>query len=59
MFRLVLGAFYKVPEDRRCYRLVGGVLVERAVKDFRPVVEDNKGSNMAYLAEWYRRWLIC
>ncbi|EER13248.1 prefoldin subunit, putative [Perkinsus marinus ATCC 50983] len=40
---LVLGAFDKVPEDRRCYRLVGGVLVERAVKDFRPVVEDNKG----------------
>lgn len=42
MFRLVLGAFDKVPEDRRCYRLVGGVLVERTVKDFRPVVEDNK-----------------
>ncbi|EER09390.1 prefoldin subunit, putative [Perkinsus marinus ATCC 50983] len=39
---LVLGAFDKVPEDRRCYRLVGGVLVERTVKDFRPVVEDNK-----------------
>ncbi|EER06593.1 prefoldin subunit 2, putative [Perkinsus marinus ATCC 50983] len=36
---LVLGAFYKVPEDRRCYRLVGGVLVERAVKDFRPMEE--------------------
>ncbi|KAF4668668.1 Prefoldin subunit 2 [Perkinsus chesapeaki] len=39
---LVLGAFDKVPDDRRCYRLVGGVLVERTVKDFRPVVEDNK-----------------
>lgn len=41
-FRLVLDAFAKVTPDRRCYRMVGGVLVERSVAEVRPVLEDHK-----------------
>jgi len=27
--------------DRKCFRLVGGVLVERTVQDVLPIVEQN------------------
>eukprot|EP00923_Selenidium_pygospionis_P009192 GHVN01015708.1.p1 GENE.GHVN01015708.1~~GHVN01015708.1.p1 ORF type:complete len:160 (+),score=35.99 GHVN01015708.1:37-480(+) len=35
---LVLEAFQGIPEDRRCFRIVGGVMVERTVKEVRPVI---------------------
>ncbi|CAD7950524.1 unnamed protein product [Amoebophrya sp. A120] len=40
---LVLVAMKGVPDDRRCCRMVGGILAERTVKDVRPQVDDNKG----------------
>ena len=39
--QLVLDAFKTVEPERRCFRLVGGVLVERTVKDIKPSLEDN------------------
>jgi prefoldin subunit 2 len=39
--QLVLDAFQKVEAERRCFRLVGGVLVERTVKDIKPTLEEN------------------
>lgn len=39
---LVSEALQKVDGDRRCYRMVGGVLVERTVRDILPAVERNK-----------------
>uniref|UniRef100_G3MRN7 Prefoldin subunit 2 n=1 Tax=Amblyomma maculatum TaxID=34609 RepID=G3MRN7_AMBMU len=39
---LVAEALQKVDADRRCYRMVGGVLVERTVKDILPAVERNR-----------------
>ncbi|CAN7980006.1 unnamed protein product [Ixodes pacificus] len=39
---LVAEALQKVDGDRRCYRMVGGVLVERTVKDILPAVMQNK-----------------
>eukprot|EP00392_Amoebophrya_sp_AT5.2_P002542 g2547.t1 len=38
---LVLVAFDKVPDDRRCCRMVGGILSERTVKEVRPQVKEN------------------
>lgn len=41
-FSLVVEALKEVDSERRCYRMIGGVLVERQVKDVLPVVEKNK-----------------
>merc|ERR1719378_1267200 len=39
---LVLKAFEKVEPTRRCFRMVGGVLVERTVAEVKPAVESNR-----------------
>eukprot|EP00933_Yihiella_yeosuensis_P063995 TRINITY_DN67304_c0_g1_i1.p1 TRINITY_DN67304_c0_g1~~TRINITY_DN67304_c0_g1_i1.p1 ORF type:complete len:141 (-),score=51.73 TRINITY_DN67304_c0_g1_i1:108-530(-) len=38
---LVVKAFEKVEPTRRCFRMVGGVLVERTVAEVKPAVEGN------------------
>merc|ERR1711924_248896 len=38
---LVLKAFEKVEPTRRCFRMVGGVLVERTVGEVTPAVTEN------------------
>lgn len=37
----VMDALKKVDPDRRCFRMVGGVLVERTVKDVVPALKYN------------------
>ena len=39
--QLVLDAFKSVEPERKCFRLIGGVLVERTVKDIKPNLEEN------------------
>lgn len=39
--RIVLEALKDVPADRCCFRMVGGVLVERTVKDVTPALQHN------------------
>ncbi|XP_064471376.1 prefoldin subunit 2-like [Ornithodoros turicata] len=39
---LVADALQKVDGDRRCYRMIGDVLVERTVKEILPAVVSNK-----------------
>ncbi|WOL15631.1 putative prefoldin subunit 2 [Canna indica] len=39
---LVIGAIQPLDPSRRCYRMVGGVLVERTVKEVLPAVQRNK-----------------
>ena len=39
--QLVLRAITPLPRDRKCYRSIGGVLVERTVGDVQPAVEKN------------------
>ena len=41
LIRIVLEALRDVPADRRCFRMVGGVLVERTVKDVTPALQHN------------------
>mmetsp|Transcript_132000 Transcript_132000/g.228777 ORF Transcript_132000/g.228777 Transcript_132000/m.228777 type:complete len:105 (-) Transcript_132000:211-525(-) len=38
---LVLDALKPLEPERKCYRLVGGVLVERTASEVRPAVEKN------------------
>jgi hypothetical protein len=39
--RLVLETLVPLPEDRKCFRLINGVLVERTVKDVVPALQTN------------------
>lgn len=39
---LVIDTLKGVDEARKCYRMVGGVLVERTVKEVLPALENNK-----------------
>lgn len=38
---MVIATLQNVDEDRRCFRLVGGVLTERKVKDVLPALVSN------------------
>lgn len=40
--RLVIETLKNVSEERKCFRMVGGVLTERKVKDVLPVLITNK-----------------
>ena len=40
--RLVIETLKEVQPDRRCYRMVGGILVERTVGDVLPTLTTNK-----------------
>lgn len=39
--QLVLDAFKSVEPERKCFRLIGGVLIEKTVKDVKPSLEEN------------------
>uniref|UniRef100_A0A1D1Z9M0 Putative prefoldin subunit 2 n=1 Tax=Anthurium amnicola TaxID=1678845 RepID=A0A1D1Z9M0_9ARAE len=39
---LVIGAVQPLDPTRRCYRMIGGVLVERTIKEVLPAVQRNK-----------------
>ncbi|GAB2286956.1 Prefoldin subunit 2 [Dionaea muscipula] len=39
---LVINAIQPLDPSRRCYRMIGGVLVERTIKEVLPAVERNK-----------------
>lgn len=41
LFRLVLETLGPLPEDRKCFRLINGVLVERTVKEVVPALKTN------------------
>jgi prefoldin subunit 2 len=39
--KLVVQALKDTPPERRCFRMVGGVLIERTVKEVQPALEDS------------------
>jgi len=41
LFRSVIAALGELEGDRKCFRVVGGVLVERTVKEVIPAVSSN------------------
>jgi len=41
LFRLVLETLEPLPGDRKCFRMINGVLVERTVRDVIPALRTN------------------
>lgn len=39
--RLVLETLDPLPPDRKCFRMINGVLVERTVKEVKPALQTN------------------
>ncbi|RFU36125.1 hypothetical protein B7463_g269, partial [Scytalidium lignicola] len=39
--KLVLETLKPLPDDRKCFRMINGVLVERTVKDVKPALQTN------------------
>merc|ERR1711890_47483 len=54
--KLVIETLDKVDKDRRCFRLVGGVLVERKVGEVEPALIGNK-DNLSKLIETLEKQL--
>lgn len=54
---IVIDALAKVDKDRRCYRLIGGVLVERTVSEVLPALEKNK-TQISGLSEILNKQLL-
>lgn len=47
---LVINAIQPLDPSRRCYRMIGGVLVERTVKEVLPAVQRNKEGLLEVIA---------
>lgn len=41
VFRLVLETLEPLPDNRKCFRMINGILVERTVKDVVPALKTN------------------
>ncbi|KAI1278037.1 Prefoldin subunit 2 [Halotydeus destructor] len=54
---LVLDALKDVAGDRKCFRLIGGVLVERTVQEVVPSLDRNK-SNLSQLIDQLKQQVV-
>jgi prefoldin subunit 2 len=50
-FRLVIDTLKEVEKERKCFRMIGGVLVERTVAEVLPALEQNK-DQVTNLINW-------
>lgn len=67
--RLVLETLTPLPSDRKCFRMINGVLVERTVGDVLPQLKsnsDNMNKVLEELAKQYKtkqddmeKWKVC
>ena len=55
-FRLVLDTLDPLPEDRKCFRMINGVLVERTVKDVVPALKTNSDGLKKVLEELVKQY---
>ncbi|KAA6415397.1 MAG: prefoldin subunit 2 [Lasallia pustulata] len=54
--KLVLETLEPLPQDRKCFRLVNGVLVERTVKDVVPALKTNSEGLKKVLDELLKQY---
>jgi prefoldin subunit 2 len=56
IFRLVIETLDPLSEDRKCFRMVNGVLVERTVKDVLPTLKTNSDGLKQVLEEMLKQY---
>lgn len=54
--KLVLETLTPLPEDRKCFRMINGVLVERTVKDVLPALQTNSDGLRKVLDELVKQY---
>ncbi|MCJ1252712.1 hypothetical protein MMC24_000518 [Lignoscripta atroalba] len=54
--KLVLETLDPLPEDRKCFRMINGVLVERTVKDITPALKTNSEGLKKVLDELLKQY---
>ncbi|KAL8966575.1 MAG: hypothetical protein Q9183_003308 [Haloplaca sp. 2 TL-2023] len=54
--KLVLETLNPLPEDRKCFRMINGVLVERTVKDVLPALQTNADGLKKVLDELVKQY---
>ncbi|KAL8752428.1 MAG: hypothetical protein Q9184_005735 [Pyrenodesmia sp. 2 TL-2023] len=54
--KLVLETLTPLPEDRKCFRMINGVLVERTVKDVLPALQTNADGLRKVLDELVKQY---
>ena len=55
-YRLVLETLGPLPPDRKCFRMINGVLVERTVKDVTPALQTNSEGLKKVLEELVKQY---
>lgn len=56
IFRLVIETLEPLPQDRKCFRMVNGVLVERTIKDVIPSLKTNSDGLKQVLDELLKQY---
>ncbi|MDI1488286.1 MAG: Cochaperone prefoldin complex subunit [Ramalina farinacea] len=54
--RLVLETLGPLPPERKCFRMINGVLVERTVKDVTPALQTNSDGLKKVLEELVKQY---
>lgn len=54
--RLVIETLEPLPEERKCFRMVNGVLVERTIKDVLPTLKTNSDGLKQVLEELLKQY---
>ncbi|EXJ57204.1 prefoldin subunit 2 [Cladophialophora yegresii CBS 114405] len=54
--KLVMETLEPLPQDRKCFRLINGVLVERTVKDVLPALKTNADGLKQVLEELLKQY---
>lgn len=55
-YRLVIETLEPLPKDRKCFRMINGVLVERTVKDVVPSLKTNSDGLKKVLDELLKQY---
>lgn len=56
LLRLVIETLEPLPKERKCFRMINGVLVERTIEDVLPALKTNSEGLKKVLAELVKQY---